>query len=322
MSVIELANPFALFLLPGPLIANAFSTGAPQPNAVILLPASIRDKLRSRMMSGEVRGSSWRMIAAILAWIGIVTGFAGPRIPNSIAALPMSGRDLMLAIDLSGSMMKRDFDLGGVSLTRLELVKKVAAELVLRREGDRIGLVIFAEKALAAAPLSFDAPAIARSLEEMEIGLVGRSTAIGEGLGLALKRLVNSTAQSRVVILLSDGANNAGSSEPSAVADLARRLGVKVFTIGLGVEDTTTHPESRDAVDFVTLQKVAEIGGGSAFRARSGAELDQAMKRIESMVASTALAPPVVIYTELWIYPAVVSLLACGFILLTSRARK
>lgn len=322
MFAIELANPLALFLLPGPLIAGAFSKGAPQPGAALMLPVSIRDKLRASTATGQRDRFSWRMIAAVVAWLGVVAGFSGPRIVNSIAALPMSGRDLVLAIDLSGSMMKRDFELGGVSLTRLELVKKVASELVIRREGDRIGLVIFAEKALAAAPLSFDTAAIARSVEEMEIGLVGRSTAIGEGLGLALRRLVNSTAQSRIVILLSDGANNAGSSEPAAVADLARRLGVRVFTIGLGVEDTLSHPESRDAVDFVTLQKVAEIGGGAAFRARSGAELDQAMKIIELMVTSTAPAPPSVIYTELWTYPAFVSLLACGFIILTSRTRK
>lgn len=322
MFALELANPLALFLLPGPLIARAMSNGAPQSGPMIMLPVSIKDKLRARMAIDQRDRFSWRMILAIVAWIGVVVGFSGPRIVNSVAALPMSGRDLVLAIDLSGSMMKRDFDLGGVSLTRLELVKKVASELVLRREGDRIGLVIFAEKALAAAPLSFDTAAIARSLEEMEIGLVGRSTAIGEGLGLALKRLVNSAAQSRIVILLSDGANNAGSSEPAAVADLARRLGVKVFTIGLGVEDTLSHPESRDAVDFVTLQRVAEIGGGAAFRARSGAELDQAMKLIESMVTTMAPAPPSVIYTELWIYPAFVSLLACGFVILTSRTRK
>jgi len=322
MFAIELANPLALFLLPGPLIAGAFSKGAPQPGAALMLPVSIRDKLRASTATGQRDRFSWRMIAAVVAWLGVVAGFSGPRIVNSIAALPMSGRDLVLAIDLSCSMMKRDFELDGVSLTRLELVKKVASELVLRREGGRIGLVIFAEKALGAAPLSFDNAAIARSVEEMEIGLVGRSTAIGEGLGLALRRLVNSTAQSRIVILLSDGANNAGSSEPAAVADLARRLGVRVFTIGLGVEDTLSHPESRDAVDFVTLQKVAEIGGGAAFRARSGAELDQAMKMIESMVTSTAPAPPSVIYTELWIYPAFVSLLACSFIILTSRTRK
>lgn len=322
MNTIELANPLALLLLPIPMIFIAFSKSKPDINAAIVLPASIRDKLSAELYSGGRDRISRRMVAIIFAWIGIVIGFSGPRIANSTAALPMSGRDLMLAIDLSGSMMKRDFELGGISLTRLELVKRVASELVLRREGDRIGLVIFAEKALAAAPLSFDTKAIAQSLEEMEIGLVGRSTAIGEGLGLALKRLVNSTARTRVVILLSDGANNSGSSDPSAVADLAKRLGIKIFTIGLGVEDTLTHPDSRDAVDFVTLQKVAEIGDGAAFRAHSGAELEQAMKIIESMVTSTALAPPSVVYTELWLYPAFVSLTACSLLLIKSRIIK
>jgi Ca-activated chloride channel family protein len=317
---IDFANPHAFALWPALLILKFFTKRTPQRDVGIMLPSSMRDKLQAMTAHTDKYFFSWRLTAVILAWTGIILGFSGPRITNAVAALPISGRDLVLSIDLSGSMTKRDFDIEGVSVSRLELVKKVASELVRRREGDRIGLVIFAEKALAAAPMSFDTTAIARSLEEMEVGLVGRSTAIGEGLGLALKRLTNSIAPTRIVILLSDGANNAGSSDPVAVADLARRLGVRVFTIGLGVEDTITHPESRDAVDFVALQKVANIGGGAAFRARSGAELDQVMKMIESMVASTALAPPSVIYSELWIYPVIVALFSCIFILMRSRA--
>lgn len=320
MSGIEFANPFAFLLLPLPLLLRYFFPKKSHQNAAIMLPPTVRDKLLTMTAQTEKYAFIRHSILASLAWAGLVGGFSGPRIANTITALPISGRDLMLSIDLSGSMTKRDFELDGTALTRIELVKKVASQLVLRREGDRIGLVVFAERAFAAAPLSFDNAAIARSLNEIEIGLVGRSTAIGEGLGLALKRLKDSIATTRIVILLSDGANNAGSSDPLAVADLAQRLGVKVFTIGLGVEDTLTHPESRDAVDFVTLQKVADIGGGAAFRARSGVELDQVMKTIESMVASTALAPPSIIYRELWIYPAIVSLLCCAALILKSRA--
>lgn len=316
---IEFANPFALLLLPLPLLLRFFYAKKSPQNAAIMLPVTVRDRLLDVMAQTDKYAFVRQFLLSGLAWAGIVIGFSGPRIANTISALPISGRDLMLSIDLSGSMTKRDFELDGAALTRIELVRKIASQLVLRREGDRIGLVVFAEKALAAAPLSFDNAAIARSLDELEVGLVGRSTAIGEGLGLALKRLKDSIAATRVVILLSDGANNAGSSDPVAVADLARRLGVKVFTIGLGVEDTLTHPESRDAVDFVALQKVAEIGGGAAFRAHSGAELDQVMKTIESMVTSRALAPPSIIYSQLWIYPAIVSLLSCTALILKSR---
>ena len=316
---IEFANPIALFLLPLPLLIRFFSLKQSHPTAAIMLPSTVRDQLLSVTVKTDQYAFARRFIFACLVWTGIITGFSGPRIANTIAALPISGRDLMLSIDLSGSMTKRDFELDGAPLTRIDLVKKIASQLVLRREGDRIGLVVFAERALAAAPLSFDNAAIARSLDELEVGLVGRSTAIGEGLGLALKRLKDSIAATRVVILLSDGANNSGSSDPVAVADLARSLGVKVFTIGLGVEDTLSHPESRDAVDFIALQKVADIGGGAAFRARSGAELDQVMKTIESMVASTALAPPSIIYREIWIYPTIVSFLSCMALILKSR---
>lgn len=316
---IEFSNPLAFLLLPLPLLLRFYPKKSGQ-NAAIMLPPTVRDKLLIMTAQADKYAFIRHFILASLAWAGLVAGFSGPRIANAIAAMPISGRDLMLSIDLSGSMTKRDFELDGAALTRIELVRKIASQLVLRREGDRIGLVVFAERAFAAAPLSFDNTAIARSLDEMEVGLVGRSTAIGEGLGLALKRLKDSSASTRIVILLSDGANNAGSSDPVAVADLAQRLGVKVFTIGLGVEDTLTHPESRDAVDFVTLQKVADIGGGASFRARSGAELDQVMKTIESMVASTALAPPSIIYRDLWIYPAIVSFLSCMALIVKSRA--
>jgi len=321
MTGLEFAAPAALALLPAPLLC-AFSRRAPPSAGGLALPGSIRDRLLVRSSEFAYAQFSWRLAAAGVAWIGLVLALAGPRVADAVAALPASGRDIMLALDLSGSMTKRDFTLDGVSVSRLELVKHVGSELIRRREGDRIGLVVFAETAFAAAPLSFDIRAVGRTLSEMEIGLVGRSTAIGEGLGLALKRLAVSTAPSRVVILLSDGANNAGSSEPAAVAALGRRMGVKIYTIGLGIEDTSTSPDDSDAVDFVALQNIAEIGGGAAFRARTGADLDAAARAIEALASGPAPAPPRVIFRDLWTYPATLAFAACAAIALASRTRR
>ncbi|WP_400766223.1 VWA domain-containing protein [Methylosinus sporium] len=319
MNGLELATPLALALLPAPLLLRALRGRAA--GGGLPVPETIRHRLGAGAASGGLR-FSWRVIVSALAWIGIVLALAGPRVAGAVAALPATGRDIMLALDLSGSMTKTDFEIDGVAASRLAVLKHFGAELIRRRAGDRIGLVVFAETAFAAAPLSFDLRAVSATLEEMEIGLVGRSTAIGEGLGLALKRLSDSAAPSRLVILLSDGANNAGVSEPGAVAELARDMGVKIFTIGLGVSDTLANPDDTDAVDFVALQRIAEIGGGAAFRARTGAELDAATRAIEGLIAGPTPAPPTIVYRELWIYPGAVAFLAAMALALATRERR
>lgn len=319
---LEFTSPLALALLPMPLAFCLFNNHTPKITTGLVIPRVIVERLYSNQDQPPRIPLSWRRLVAFVGWIALVFGLAGPRAPDSTPALPAYGRDIILAVDLSGSMMKRDFEFNGSSVSRLELVKQVASDLIRRREGDRIGLVIFAERTYAASPLSFDTHAVAQTLNEMEIGLVGRSTAIGEGLGLSLKRLLSSEAPTRIVILLSDGSNNSGSSEPAAVAELAKKLGIKVYTIGLGLEDTASSPESRDAVDYVTLQRVAEISGGAAFRARSSADLDEAMHSIEGLVAGSISAPPTIIFHEFWIYPAFVSLLACAIATLGLRTKK
>lgn len=321
MNGFELASPLALALLPlPPLLRLALGVRAASGGG-LPLPASVRDRFGADASTRAPR-LSWRALLCALAWTSLTLALAGPRAADAVAALPATGRDIMLALDLSGSMTKTDFTLGDVAASRLAILKHVGSQLIRRRAGDRVGLVVFAETAFAAAPLSFDLRAVSATLEEMEIGLVGRSTAIGEGLGLAVKRLSDSTAPSRLVILLSDGANNAGSSEPVGVAELARDMGVKIFTIGLGVDDTTTKPDDPDAVDFAALQHIAEIGGGAAFRARTGAELDAAARAIEALVAGSAPAPPRVIFRELWIYPGALAFLACAALALATRERR
>jgi len=326
MNGLTFATPAALVLLPVPLLMLVLLAGRPAPSGGLWLPASIRDRLGreggGKGGAGPFSQSSWRLAVAGLAWIGLIVALAGPRMVGAVAALPAAGRDIMLVLDLSGSMTQMDFSLDGAPASRLDVLKQIGSELIRRREGDRIGLIVFAETAFAAAPLSFDVRAVARTLNEMEIGLVGRSTAIGAGLGLALKRLADSTAPSRVVILLSDGANNAGSSDPAAVAMLARQLGVRVYTIGFGVDDRSTRSNDPEAVDFEALRRVAEIGSGAAFRARTGAELDEALQAIEGLEAGPAPAPPAIIFRDLWIYPAVFAFTALAAIAVSARTRR
>ncbi|MGO9674385.1 MAG: VWA domain-containing protein [Methylocella sp.] len=312
------ALPAALTLLPAPILAALARPARQTSPSGLRIPASIRDRFLARGNSGIRRTGAPTL--AWFAWICLVVALAGPRVVAANPALPASGRDIMFALDLSGSMTIPDFTLDGVAASRLDALKRAGSELIRRREGDRIGVVIFADTAFAAAPLSFDVSAVGQTLNEMEIGLVGRSTAIGEGLGLALKRLAESKAPTRIIILLSDGANDAGSSDPGAVAALAKSLGVKIFTIGLGANDSLSAPDDPDAVDFVALQKLAEITGAAAFRAHTTDELAVAAHAIEALAAGPALAPPTVIYRDLWSYPAALAFAACFAIALSQRA--
>lgn len=304
----DFASPLALALAPAPLLAAWVLPARQCASNGLLIPSGLRDRFSAR--GGESLRAPHALALAWLAWLSVLVALATPRIAAATPALFASGRDIMLALDLSGSMTKTDFLLDGVAASRLAVLKRVGSELIRRRANDRIGLVIFAENAFTAAPLSFDVEAVSRTLVEMEIGLVGRSTAIGEGLGLALKRLADSKAPTRVIILLSDGANNAGSSEPAAVAALAKQLGVKIFTIGLGVNDTSNNSDDPDAVDFLALKRIAEITDGAAFRARTTGELDAASRAIESLAGGETLAPPTIIYRELWPYPAALAFIA------------
>ena len=185
--------------------------------------------------------------------------------------------------------------------------------------GDRIGLIVFAELAYVAAAPTFDIAAVNEALDDVSIGLVGRSTAIGTGLGLALKRLRESGASTRLVILLSDGADNASSADPLAVARLAGTLGIRVHTIAFGLHDLANPEGDPDPVDTETLRKVAEASGGTAFRVHSTEELEEVSQSIERLESSRVMAPPSVIRKDLWFYPGALAFLASFALLLLDR---
>ncbi|MCB8836362.1 VWA domain-containing protein [Aurantimonas sp. VKM B-3413] len=312
----DFALPLAFLLLPLPLLAMRLLPGREAVTGALLLPASIRRTLPDGAENG-VRVRVRRAVPALL-WIALVTALAGPQSVETVEALPVSGRDLVIALDLSGSMEREDFTLDGATVSRLEAVKSVAKRFVAERAGDRVGLVIFAENAYVAAPLTFDVAAVARTIDEATIGLSGRSTAIAGGLGVALKRLDGSTARSRVVILLSDGADTSGTVIPEDVAHLARQIGVTVYTIALGPADLESQPETRDAVDTKTLRAIAETSGGESFRVRDTADLEAVTAAIDRLQASGLAKPPASVRQAFWIYPAMVAF-ACALFLVVSR---
>ena len=314
--MIDFALPLAFLLLPLPLLALRLLPGREAATGSLVLPESIGRGLPAGTRDGiSVRAR--RAVPALL-WLCLVTALAGPQRLEAVEALPVSGRDLVLAIDLSGSMEQEDFTLDGLTVSRLDAVKGVAKRFVAGRAGDRVGLVLFAEKAYVAAPLTFDVAAVSRAVDEATIGISGRSTAIAGGLGVALKRLEKGEARSKVVILLSDGADTSGNVLPADVARLAKSLGIRVYTIALGPEDKETRPNDPDAVDTATLQMIAETSGGQTFRVKNTGDLAAVTAAIDKLEASGLDRPPATIPRDLWIYPALAAF-ACSIFLVASR---
>jgi Ca-activated chloride channel family protein len=216
-----------------------------------------------------------------MAWALLVLAAARPEWVGEPLSLPLAGRDLMLAVDVSGSMEQRDYELDGSLVSRLAVVKAVAARFVERRSQDRLGLILFGTGAYVQTPLTFDGPTVAAMLRESVVGLAGRETAIGDAIGLAVKRLREQPEGNRVLILLTDGENTAGNLDPIAAAELAREAGVRIYTIGIGGGEVGLRGAFgmrllRQGGDFdpTTLKRIAEITGGAFFSATGREELE------------------------------------------------
>lgn len=302
--MIDLSDPLFLILLPLPYLVYRLLPPVRDVGAVLSVPEEIGRGIIARAGPTGV-ASARRWLLPGLIWLLLIVALAGPRQLTPVAALKVSGRDLAIAIDLSGSMVRDDFELEGQQVTRLEAVQKIGADFVRRRGGDRVALIVFGSEAYYAAPFSFDTEAVARRIEEASIGISGRATNMSDALGLALKRLDRSTAAARVVILLSDGVNNAGATNPRGVARLAAEMGVRVHTIAFGPRDLeSSEAGERGVVDALTLQAVSELSGGTSFRVRTSADLSEVMRALDRLEATDSDGLAAEIYRELWIWPA------------------
>lgn len=304
----SLAWPWLLVLLPLPLLARRLLPPLAVPRPALRLPPHLLGAARP---AGAARGHGpW---LAALAWIALVVALAGPRVEVASGVIPASGRDIVLVMDLSGSMLKEDFFLDDRPVTRLDAVKRTAAAFVAARRGDRIGLVIFGDRAYFAAPLTFDVDAVARAIAEAQIGISGRGTAISDGLGLAAKRLSRSDAPTRVIVLMSDGVDTSGTVPAAEAARLAHDHGIRVHSIALGPEDLENQPRSRDAVDVATLRAVAAAAGGERFRVRDTADLQAVAQSLDRLEPNPSARPPMRLWKPLWAWPAALAAL-CLFL--------
>lgn len=305
----SLATPAALALLPLPFLARRLLPPVRHAKAALLVPPTIARQLGRAGHHGLA--SRLPVLLPSIVWIGLVLALAGPQRLVDTGALPVSGRDIVLVLDLSGSMETEDFEIEGRTVRRLDAVKAVGAAFARRRAGDRIGLVIFAEAPYFATPMTYDTEAVARAIEGATIGISGRSTAISDGLGLAMKRLSQGEAASRVVVLLSDGVDTSGRVAPVGASKLAGTLGIRLHTIALGVTATGEAGATRDSVDAGALEKMAAATGGETFRVRSTADLAAVSADIDRMEANAHQAASVAVQMPLWPWPAGLALAAC-----------
>ncbi len=283
--------PWLLWLIPLPLLVRWFARPVASANDAVLRVPFLSDfGSPGDATSRSVADGRWLLWIALLAWALLVIASARPQWQGEAVELPVSGRDLMLAVDLSGSMEVEDFEWQGRMVNRLVAIQLVAGEFIERRIGDRVGLVLFGQQAYLQTPLTFDRTTVKTLLDEAVIGLAGQATAIGDAIGLAVKRLREDSSASRVLILLTDGANTAGEIEPLKAAELAASEGLKIYTIGIGADEMMVRSlfGSRKVnpsvdLDEATLTAIATTTGGRYFRARDLTQLDEIYQLLDEL---------------------------------------
>ena len=325
--MIELAFPWALLMLPLPLVMRLLPAYKESRDSVkVPFFDKLVDLSEQKPEQGAriLRRSTVQKILVNLTWLCLILAAAKPQWIGPPIEQQKSGRDLMIAVDLSGSMEARDFTLpSGVTVDRLDAVKQVLKELAARRESDRLGLIVFGAAAYLQTPFTDDHKVWQQLLDETEIGMAGPSTVFGDAIGLSIKLFSESDSNNRVLIILTDGNDTGSTVPPVDAAKVAAANGVRIYTIAIG--DPTTVGE--DALDMDTITRVSEIAGGRTFRALDQDEMRQAYITIgelePELYETISFRPRQSLH---WVPMALIStlyLLYHGFFALTSlRARR
>jgi len=311
--MIDFAYPWAAILIPLPWLLRWLLPVQNRQSGALALPSAFARAFQPETEHVALRRAN--RFTPIAIWLLVVLALVGPRQEQVLDVLPASGRDVLLSLDLSGSMEREDFNLNGQVVSRLSAVQAVASEFVKGRLGDSVGLVIFGKRAYVAAAPTHDVAAVAHVIETSIIGISGKSTAIADGIGLAIKRLRERDAKSRVIILLSDGQDTSGNTDPVAAAEIAAKYGIRIYTIALGPVDLESNPSARDAVDTATLRDVAEAANGKMFRVKTTDDLRAVTQAIDALEPSPSKAPPIQTWREFWMFPGGLAvLLLAGFL--------
>lgn len=318
----QFAWPWLILLLPLPLLVRFWPRQSREASAPYQGPLLIHPQVQQLRRAFAVGGipalpSNWLSgLLLSLAWSALILTTMQPQWLEPHTELMSEGYDLMLAVDVSGSMEALDFSVEGRSVNRLAVVKGVVGRFVEQRKGDRIGLILFGASAYVHAPLTQDGAAVRALLDQALPRMLGGATAIGDAIGLAVKKLRDRPDGSRVLIMLTDGENTGGVLPPFEATLLAQRYGVRIYAIGVGSEGPVPVPD-RDSGEIVVkempldeplLRSIAEGTGGAYFRATDRAALEAIYDRIDALEKSEVTSRSLMIPRPLYHWPLLVAL--------------
>lgn len=317
-----------LLLLLLPLLAFLYGRTGTAP-AVVFSTTSLLESLAG---ARKMRPGTVRLLLRLGVLALLILALAGPQLGSSMTEIEASGIDVLLAVDVSGSMEAMDFTLDGKPANRLAVVKKVVDEFIGQRPNDRIGLLAFGGRPYLVSPLTLDHEWLRKRLDTLEIGMVEDGTAIGSAIGSGTNRLRDQKAKSRILILLTDGMNNAGSIPPLLAAEAAETLNIKVYTIGAGTRGEAPLPvtdnfgrrrliRAKVDIDEETLKGVAEKTGAVYFRATDTQSLAKIYEDINKMETTTRTIKKFQLRQELFPLAVIAALLLLGLDILQSRKK-
>jgi Ca-activated chloride channel family protein len=325
--------PYLALLLPLPFLIRSYFPAKKvesEKSAELFFPhlRGLQTAFQGVGLSGKKRGKNILSWLFFLAWALLVVALMRPQIIDRLSHVRNEGHDLMLAVDLSGSMQSLDFAEGDQRVSRLDVAKNVVKDFVKKRSGDRVGLILFGEHAYLQSPLTLDTDAVSKMLDNSLSGMAGDATAIGDAIGLAVKTLRDRPAKSRALILLTDGEDNASTIPPIQAAQLAKQYGIHIYTIVIGKEGVVPFPDPsgetvmvESHVDTTLTKKIAEMTGGEFYRSQDQKSLASIYDRIDELEKSESEAQPTLIRKPLYPYPMTVALILLGVLGVAAQMR-
>lgn len=318
----EFAWPWLFLLLPLPWLVQAFAPPLRQHNAALKVP--FYSELNALQHAQKKAVPYWRSQTAtyMLIWLLLVFAAARPQLQGSLQERPTTGRDLLIAVDVSSSMLYSDMTLQGSSLSRMDFVKHWLDSFLAARYGDRLGLILFGSQAYLQAPLTYDHHSVRTWVQDAQPGIAGNTTSIGDAIGLAIKRLRVRPAEHRVLILVTDGANNSGVMSPLAAAQLAARYQIKIYTVGIGSRKAESLLEAIEPasleLDEHSLKNIAKTTAGEYFHLTDSSDLAQMHNSLSQLEPTSGYQAPKRTSQELYSWPLAAALLL-SMLLMTLR---
>ncbi len=315
--------PYMALILPLPWLLGRFITPKSQNKFIPCLRFPYVQRVQKAFGNCEhkKRNISWYKILFMLLWLMLTLTLMRPQLINQFTQMKSHGYDLMLAVDLSGSMRALDFSTKTQAINRLDATKAVVHDFVAQRQGDRVGLILFGSQAFLHVPLTLDTLSVGKILDNTLIGMAGEETAIGDALGVAVKTLRQRPENSRVVILLTDGTDTASTIPPLQAAKLAKQYNIKVYTIGMGrngpvpiLDQFGRTVITQMPLDEHLLKQIAQETGGKYFHATDKKTLQKIYTHINKLEKTKAETKELIVYKPLYRYPlsmALIILLIC-----------